>query len=171
MKNQIREIIIIFLMLSLTIINGFFLYTVLGAKETSLLKDQKKQTNLTNDLKSLKQAIDTWKERKPLILNETIATQEASLAGKLKLQILNGSGLSGKANTVKNNLSSLDSLLDIETGNTEATSSTILNYKNRVDLETKEKIKELLAKEFPQITEALLLDDSSFDLILILGTN
>lgn len=172
MKNQSREIIIILIVVFITLINGFSLSTVfMGTNEISSVKDQKKQPSLVNDLKLAKQTIDLWKTREQLTLNENVASQEASPEAKMKLQILNGSGLAGKANTVKNGLLGLENILQITTGNTEATSSTSMKSKNRVNSETKAKIKELLAKEFPQITETVLLDNSPFDIVLVLGTN
>lgn len=156
----------IVLILMLGLANAYFLLKILYLDQTASTNNKQPETTLVNDLKNLKQALDYLKTRE-LFPVEKMATSEASQKQKLTMEILNGSGITGKADSLKNNLAQLG--LEITTGNTQATSSTAIKCKGTVSADTKTAIIAEIKKQSPQITEEVLANDYPSDIVVVLG--
>jgi hypothetical protein len=162
MKFKPNQIIIIFVLIALVLLDIFCLYGVFAPQKN--LPQKKEEDLLFQDLKGLKQAIDFLTQRKPL--NPPEATGEATVSAKLKIKILNGSGINGKANQVKAALERLGENWEIITTNGEATSSSVLKSKKDVDHNS---IKKIISAFDKNATTEGLDETAPFDVLIILG--
>lgn len=169
MKIKFNEVAVAFLIVVISLVNAYFLFRAIYFKSAFSIQDRKKETVVVENLKQLKQVIESLKTKKPFGLEE-IATKEATPKEKLTVEVLNGTGIAGKANSMKMELAGLGANLEITTGNTEATSTTSLKFKPYLPLDLRKKITGVVTREFPQINEEELSNDSSFDVTILLGS-
>lgn len=169
MKIKFQNLTIILVISLIVIINIYFLLKIFYLEEVSFIKDNKQEVDTFQELKQLQQALRLLETRKPFAPQE-IATEGANLKQKTTLNILNGSGAAGMANTLKKDLTDLEPNWEITTGNTEATASTILGFKTNVSPGVRTTVLDVVSKQFPKAAEEELSDESSYDIVIILGT-
>ncbi len=106
-----------------------------------------------------------------LLPPEASDSASASSTSKVqyKLEILNGSGITGKAATLKKQLTSAQ-FSTITTGNADqSTDQTDLQLKSTVPTAVKQSILDSLKSTYPNMTTSVLAKSSDFDLVLTLG--
>ncbi len=106
----------------------------------------------------------------PTPVASSVASSSAVLKkDQLKVNVLNGSGISGQAGVIKDQLVEIG-YKDITTGNAESVlDSTNVKFSTVFDSKSKEELVLLLSKTFQAVTEATTSAKDTFDLIITTG--
>jgi len=158
-KGSKSKLLIVFALLIIigVIVGGFFYY------KSSV------QNKKTSDEPSAPQETEEVTPT-PTEIPEETSTEEIDYS-EYSVSILNGSGIPGEAGIVQGLLEELG-FEDIDTGNAESYDyeTTEISFKESVPGATFEGIQEVLGGEYTvKLTESTLDEDSSFDIIIIVG--
>jgi len=121
----------------------------------------------------LMSAINHLDQRKPLIFEKSslvapLPLEEVSVEEKIKIQILNASGISGSAIQLKEKLIDIEGV-DIVIGNTQNTTSNTFISKVNISKDIKNMILEIVESELSDVDQEDLPEESEMDIIIILG--
>ena len=164
MKPNIKLILIILFVLLEAVLNLGIIFKAYQKLAASIkTAEQKVQSQI--DFDELKQALVNLEQRKPL---EFSKREFPVLQAQFQIEILNGSGIAGAAAKLEKNLQTIQDL-SITISNTEKTSSSLVKSKKTVTQEVKEKILAIVSQDFAAVSQKTLPDDSSWDMVIILG--
>ena len=173
MKIRYKTIIFFSLLIIIFLVDLFFLIINTSSLEKTFSLTRNKNEPQIQDLKTILQAIDFLNQRKPLEPEGESVSPEVSKQPtpglKIKMEILNGTGIAGKAKDLGSTLSVLGNFEEISTKNTEKATETILRVKKSVDSELKNQIIKIVSQEFPEVSQEIQPDNSEFDVSIVLG--
>jgi len=118
-------------------------------------------------------AVGHLDQRKPLIFEKSATTaplplEEVSVEEKIKIQILNASGISGSAIQLKEKLIDIKGV-DIVIGNTQSIASNTFISKLIISKDIKNMVLEIVESELSDVDQEDLPEESEMDIIIILG--
>lgn len=179
MKVNLKIIILIVISIAVSFLDGFFVIKAFhGANDSSPAAFQKQQ-ELESSFQSVSSALKNLESKKPLKINldsslmssSADSTNSASLIKEnLKLRILNATGITGYANSLKDKLKSLGIFEDISLGNAPATSSSVLNSKKSLPASYLDSIMKIVKNDLPEIKNGSLPDSDRADIEIIMGS-
>jgi len=161
--------ILVFLVLAL---NSFILikaYQSMAGRQR--MEKSENEPQPTNQLES---AVDHLDQRKPLIFEKSnlispLPLEEVFVEEKIKVQILNASGISGSATQLKEKLINIEGI-EIIIGNTQNTTSNTFISKVTISEDIKNIILKIAENELSRVDQEDLPEESEMDIIIILGT-
>lgn len=170
MKYELKVLITITALIIIIPLNGVFLLRIFNNQDESGVLSQKKYQEIETNLSLIDEAVNIIEKRQPFSLTAS-NSGTINLIGKLKLQILNGSAIPGKANSLNEKLKVSNLFSDISLDNTDSTTSSALLSKKGIPEKTYQNIAALLKNEIPAFRENPLLDNDKYDVIIIIGAN
>ncbi|MBU1129870.1 LytR C-terminal domain-containing protein [Patescibacteria group bacterium] len=185
MNTRLKLLVIIVLGSFAIIFNIFLFFFYFSIERKSLNKEVFEQNAIDLDLSLFKKAIEFSESRTTFSFESDPTEQESStldstkpsaklVSGEIEefnIQILNGSGISGAASGLKEELEKNSQFEINQVGNTDNTQSTIVKSKSSVPESTKTLIYQIIEKNFPINQKEILSDDNASDIIIILGQN
>lgn len=131
-----------------------------------------------NEVKNALNYLDQKREITPFTTSENSKKddQEERPTPKLtnlKITVLNGSNIVGAATNLKNQLKETlaESAAEISIANTEATAITTMKAKTYIPEEIRQSVYRILKTSSPEVNQEVLSNNSSDDLVIILGEN
>jgi hypothetical protein len=180
MKYNIKVFLAIAALIIIIPLDGILLLKTINNQSQNDTKTQKQNQEIEKSILLNNDALKIINSRLPLSIdikdkplqNNLPASNSANLTtnGKYKLQILNATNISGKANNLNEKLKLTEVFSDITIDNASSTVSSVVKSKKVIPVKTYQELISLLKTDLPNFQEETLPDTDSYDIIIVIGT-